>query len=171
MNDDNNGDDDNDDGDNDNLDNSDVVSNQKLALRHASSHFHPYRQVDKVTKKWERSLNPRITNKQFTPEEDARLLEIVKKSAAAKQFGEIAKEHFPGRTRDQVYRRWVEIAPPEDVVEKYKPTLVHQGIRKELLADGNNKEGDGTSTGNGDSTALFQPDDFVVEILPDNNEK
>eukprot|EP00536_Pseudo-nitzschia_multiseries_P005663 jgi/Psemu1/238718/estExt_Genewise1.C_1080086 len=88
---------------------------EKKAIRKAATHFHPQRQLYKVVKKWERSFSPRFSYKPFSKEEDLRLLEIVKSSAANTPFSAIAKQHFPNRSSDQLYQRWTKIAPDKDV--------------------------------------------------------
>ena len=150
---------------------------ERAALRKASMHFHPYRQHYKVVKKWERSFSPRFSYKPFSKEEDVRLLEVVKSSAATTPFSEVAKKYFPDRSSDQLYQRWTKIAPDEDVVKKYVPTMVGRGLKRGLLSKefadntrsnievtNEDRSKENTITQNR-SGALFDPSDFVVEVL------
>ncbi len=76
------------------------------AIRRAAAHFHPQRPFDRVARKWERSLNPKLSQHPFTTQEDTKLLDVVRASSPTQNFGEIAREHFPNRSRTQIYQRW-----------------------------------------------------------------
>mmetsp|Transcript_5980 Transcript_5980/g.12999 ORF Transcript_5980/g.12999 Transcript_5980/m.12999 type:complete len:567 (+) Transcript_5980:425-2125(+) len=156
------------------------IALEKAAIRKAAMHFHPQRQLYKVVKKWERSFSPRFSYRPFSKEEDARLLKVVKSSAAATPFSEIAKQHFPNRISDQLSQRWTKIAPDKDVVEKLVPFMIRSGVKRGLVAmksstsnTTNNETASGNEGHNNDTVrdddnngALFEPNDFVVEVLP-----
>lgn len=153
------------------------LASEKAALRKAAAHFHPYRQPYKVAKKWERSFSPRFSYKPFSKDEDARLLAAVRSSAVTTPFSEIAKKNFPDRSSDQLSQRWTKIAPDKDVVKKFVPSMVRSGFKRGLLStksgiisvspgEATNSEGDnGNNTVQNRSGALFDPSDFVVEVL------
>ena len=92
-------------------------------------------------------------------------------------FSEIAKKNFPDRSSDQLSQRWTKIAPDKDVVKKFVPSMVRSGFKRGLLStksgiisvspgEATNSEGDnGNNTVQNRSGALFDPSDFVVEVL------
>ncbi len=157
------------------------LASEKAALRKAATHFHPYRQSYKVSKKWERSFSPRFSYKPFSKEEDEKLLAAVRSSAVTTPFSEIGRKHFPNRTSDQLSQRWAKIAPDKEVVRKYVPSMVRSGLKRNLLStkSGNNVESiietandgsiDDISTNENDDGALFDTSDFVVEVIGDDN--
>ena len=140
---------------------------EKAALRKTSAHFHPYRQSYKVGKKWDRTFSPRFNYKPFTPADEAKLLAAVRSSSVETPFSEIAKKHFPDRSSDQLYQRWIAIAPDQEVLKKYVPTLMRSGLKRGLLSTKGAAEettAEASSAPN-DNKAIFDPSDFVVEML------
>jgi hypothetical protein len=100
------------------------------AINVASTHF-PNRAAQKVSRKWERSLNPNLDTSPFTQEEDAKLVQVVRSSNAG--FADIARQHFPQRIGTQIYQRWTGTASTDDIVQKYSESTILQGVKKQSL--------------------------------------
>jgi hypothetical protein len=82
---------------------------QISAIRMAAAHFLPHRPIERVMRKWERSLDPKMSYQPFTIQEDTKLMDIIRASVRTISFADIARDHFPNRSRAQIYQRLGEI--------------------------------------------------------------
>ena len=128
--------------------------NEKNPIQHASSADHfPRRACKAVSEKWNRSLNPELSYRPFTLEEDDKLLNAAKKygvdkSSSSNGWESIAKQ-FPHRNRDVLFKRWALLAKENEVASHCENNLIMNSVAKR-------------GTVSGDGNALLSPDDFAV---------
>jgi hypothetical protein len=122
------------------------TSTSSSPLYLASTHFHN-RSTKAVSDKWNRSLDPAYSSRPFTPQEDAKLVQLVKQYPAL-GWTRLSMEHFSSRHGQRLAHRWTELADQDALVAQAK--LVQS--RKHHLKH--------------DAAAALTENDFVVQIKP-----
>jgi len=121
-----------------------VYSNEQKPLNFAARMFHfSNRSPKSVAEKWVKTLDPAVSYRPFTPDEDEELHE------SSGQWSAIGKK-FPHRSTDSLKRRWAEIADERTVAKHCENRLITKALAKK-----------------GDS--LLSPKDFMV--LPQSKRK
>jgi hypothetical protein len=129
--------------------------NHHSALPLAATHF-PHRNATQVTKKWNRQVNPSLDHRPFTKEDDEVLknMKTTNTTTTTTQislsFSQLARQHFPHRSVDSVYLRWKKLVHPSNVVLQ----KMFGKAKKQWKND----------PANHNSTQLFSPKDFVVQV-------
>jgi hypothetical protein len=110
-----------------------IYCNDDNPLVSAGNHL-PMRASQSVTAKWHRSLNPQFSTLPWTPEEDQRLIQIVKNSTVDKSWTQIATMDFPDRNPRTIQARWTEVASSKDLLKNYGEALRKREARGTLLS-------------------------------------
>ena len=117
-----------------------------------------------VSDKWGRCLNPHYDNSPFKPEEDEELLSAVNlvnndgNPNTKPNWAEMSRSisTLSKRKPAHLIRRWMDIAPEDEVLEHYQNKVkMKQAVKKKMII------------GNSNGEALFCPDDFVVRVKKD----
>ncbi|GKY94335.1 hypothetical protein MPSEU_000399400 [Mayamaea pseudoterrestris] len=83
-----------------------------------STHF-PNRSTKAVSDKWNRSLDPAYSSRPFTPQEDAKLLRLVREYPDL-GWTRLSHEHFNSRHGQRLAHRWTELADHDAIVAQSK---------------------------------------------------
>lgn len=140
-----------------------IYKNAPSPIIKAAMHY-TNRSPKSVSDKWGRCLNPHYDNSPFKPEEDEELLSAVNlvnndgNPNTKPNWAEMSRSisTLSKRKPAHLIRRWMDIAPEDEVLEHYQNKVkMKQAVKKKMII------------GNSNGEALFCPDDFVVRVKKD----